>query len=591
MENIVGALRELGHSSSTRGGVAHVLFEAADTIEELQKAMTGEKPQMSEKPGLVTVRITAKNGQELYVGDNSLIGQVELYSGIGAMTTRTNIEGIQLIAPVHDSAYETATEIARNCWNSQNEVRRKSGAPEIELDQGICDQFARALAHYIWTTSDDYKPRNESPKADATIEDPITALDNAEERFVQCMAANNATTVKTDRIGAGGRVIFTAEIVTAEELERREAVAAGAERKLAFLKEKGLTVGTMHESGKEPRLMYVIESGSELDDLEIVNRLIDAEIEANVAKDVAEHWKTQFFEMARSGAEKFDEAGWKQAAKNWQESANQYSRNADYWVQILQGCYNELPDEMKRRCRMNDEGGMSAEPHLSKLPEIVKFLADQAYTWIPGMIVRGEVTEERAQSIIDGIVQKLAAAGLGIVGDGTVHGNGIMIDRLRIRDCGPATDRIPSEDDNPKGLHSRYVVSRTDGRTEPNAVYFVLRLDGTGVDPIHVEACRAAAAMYSTVVGILPGSDHLHQMAKELDELVDKIGKERSDFPGFLRAELRDMVKNPTAIQTAADYNSAKETEADAFGAMDSAGWHGERRVFLTRLASGLMPF
>ncbi len=54
-------------------------------------------------------------------------------------------------------------------------------------------------------------------------------------------------------------------------------------QKLDFLKSRGLTVGTMQESGKSPYWMYVIESGSELCDLETVNKLVDAEVQRDKA--------------------------------------------------------------------------------------------------------------------------------------------------------------------------------------------------------------------------------------------------------------------------------------------------------------------
>jgi hypothetical protein len=41
--------------------------------------------------------------------------------------------------------------------------------------------------------------------------------------------------------------------------------------------------------------------------------------------------------------------------------------------------------------------------------------------------------EEQAQMIIDGAVDRIRKMGFGVVGDGTVHGNGIWIDRLRVR--------------------------------------------------------------------------------------------------------------------------------------------------------------
>lgn len=71
--------------------------------------------------------------------------------------------------------------------------------------------------------------------------------------------------------------------------EWSEFIKAGAvditsnQEKLDFLKSRGLTVGTMQESGKSPYLMYVIEPGSELCDLEAVNKLVDAEIQRDKA--------------------------------------------------------------------------------------------------------------------------------------------------------------------------------------------------------------------------------------------------------------------------------------------------------------------
>lgn len=151
-----------------------------------------------------------------------------------------------------------------------------------------------------------------------------------------------------------------------------------------------------------------------------------------------------------------------------------------------------------------------------------------------------------------------------------------------------STDQlIPSQSQNPSGFHQRYIVSRSDGTpTDPNAVYFVGRLDNGGKDPVHLEACRQAARMYVTVIGQLSGSEHLHQMAKELDRLIDKLASERLDFPGFLSEELRDMLMNPVAYEAAFDYNSRSETMAEAMGADASAKWHHDRAEFLkTRIA------
>lgn len=59
--------------------------------------------------------------------------------------------------------------------------------------------------------------------------------------------------------------------------------------KLAYLKSCGLTVGTMKEAGKEPRLSYAIERGSELCDMRAVDKLTDAQAEnARLTTEVAE---------------------------------------------------------------------------------------------------------------------------------------------------------------------------------------------------------------------------------------------------------------------------------------------------------------
>lgn len=49
--------------------------------------------------------------------------------------------------------------------------------------------------------------------------------------------------------------------------------------KLAYLKKCGLTVGMMKEAGKEPRLIYDIERGSELCELKTLDKLVNAQIE------------------------------------------------------------------------------------------------------------------------------------------------------------------------------------------------------------------------------------------------------------------------------------------------------------------------
>jgi hypothetical protein len=63
-----------------------------------------------------------------------------------------------------------------------------------------------------------------------------------------------------------------------------------------------------------------------------------------------------------------------------------------------------------------------------------------------------------------------------------------------------------------RGLYGRYIVRKADGSpTDPRAEYFVLRLDEHGSDPIHIEACRAAAMVYADLI-----EPYLPQLAADL---------------------------------------------------------------------------
>jgi hypothetical protein len=57
---------------------------------------------------------------------------------------------------------------------------------------------------------------------------------------------------------------------------------------------------------------------------------------------------------------------------------------------------------------------------------------------------------------------------------------------------------IPTQTENPKGLHQRYIVSKVSGEpVDPRAEYFVLRVDEHGSDSRHVNACRIAVLAYA----------------------------------------------------------------------------------------------
>lgn len=61
--------------------------------------------------------------------------------------------------------------------------------------------------------------------------------------------------------------------------------------------------------------------------------------------------------------------------------------------------------------------------------------------------------------------------------------------------------KIPTQNQNPKGLYRRYVVSKVSGEpVDPLAEYFVLRLDPHGSDLAHINACRRAVLMYATEI-------------------------------------------------------------------------------------------
>lgn len=90
---------------------------------------------------------------------------------------------------------------------------------------------------------------------------------------------------------------------------------------------------------------------------------------------------------------------------------------------------------------------------------------------------------------------------------------------------------IPTEQENPDGLNQRYIVTKANGEPcDPRAIYFVLRLDSHGDDPLHIEACRWAARMWAE-----NAPSHLRKVAKELLTLLDSLkpkAKKPEDNPG-----------------------------------------------------------
>ncbi len=85
---------------------------------------------------------------------------------------------------------------------------------------------------------------------------------------------------------------------------------------------------------------------------------------------------------------------------------------------------------------------------------------------------------------------------------------------------------IPTQGENPKGLHARYYIQkivRADGAFDDGdsnyklipvdecSEYFVMRLDEGGKDLKHIAACRIGINAYADAI-----ADHLPELSKDL---------------------------------------------------------------------------
>lgn len=107
------------------------------------------------------------------------------------------------------------------------------------------------------------------------------------------MSATPRTDSESNRLKSGLFDGMYVPVNFARELEKElaeaKADAARAEAQLAFLKEKGLTVGMMKTTDKpEPYMVYVFEPGSELDNIPTVNKLIYTELERGRLREALE---------------------------------------------------------------------------------------------------------------------------------------------------------------------------------------------------------------------------------------------------------------------------------------------------------------
>ena len=105
------------------------------------------------------------------------------------------------------------------------------------------------------------------------------------------------------------------------------------------------------------------------------------------------------------------------------------------------------------------------------------------------------------------------------------------------------TPKIPTREENPNGLHQRYIVTHaSDNPDDPEALYFVLKLNSK--DPAHKRACRLAAWEYVDAVRTIAHmpqipegacktatqiqvSRELLQVAKDLESLLIKTQDNR----------------------------------------------------------------
>lgn len=86
---------------------------------------------------------------------------------------------------------------------------------------------------------------------------------------------------------------------------------------------------------------------------------------------------------------------------------------------------------------------------------------------------------------------------------------------------------IPTKEENPNGLHAKYVIRKVvpiknikpNGKrfrniaVDKDAEYFILRLDYNGKDNFHAWACREAVLHYAKII-----SSHLPELSKDIIE-------------------------------------------------------------------------
>lgn len=82
-------------------------------------------------------------------------------------------------------------------------------------------------------------------------------------------------------------------------------------------------------------------------------------------------------------------------------------------------------------------------------------------------------------------------------------------------------EKLPTKEENPNGLHQKYIVSKADGTPiDKDAIYFVLRVDDGAKDQGHLEACREALFTYASHM-----LRHNIVLANDLLDLLSEFGE------------------------------------------------------------------
>lgn len=129
---------------------------------------------------------------------------------------------------------------------------------------------------------------------------------------------------------------------------------------------------------------------------------------------------------------------------------------------------------------------------------------------------------------------------------------------------------IPTQTENPEGLHSRFVIRKITGwrkegfegwraitkAADPKAEYFVMRLDESGSDINHIKACRIGIHAYANAI-----EPHIPQLAKDLRERYPLLPSQESDRDNSKEAQpiIQDSEKWHPQYYPKSDLPDSKE--------------------------------